>query len=172
MTNEEMFEKNMKLAYKIANKYRTNYIEEYEDIKQIALLGLWNAVLTFKHTYVFSTYAYPVISNTINMYLRKNKKHKNNISIETEFKENLTIADTLEDDQDYILQFHDKEEIAEMKQTLKSKWSNLNIQEQNVIAKTLQGKTQTEIAKDLGTSQVQVSRVRNRLKKKLGGSKQ
>lgn len=32
MTKEELFEKNTLMAYKIANKYRTNYHKEYEEI--------------------------------------------------------------------------------------------------------------------------------------------
>ena len=66
MTNKEIFNNNINIAYKIANKYLINYRNEYEDIKQVALLGLWKAVLTFKNGYAFSTYAYPVIQNAIN----------------------------------------------------------------------------------------------------------
>lgn len=38
MTNEELFNNNIKIAYKIANKYKINYVNEYDDIKQIALM--------------------------------------------------------------------------------------------------------------------------------------
>lgn len=88
MTNEEMFNKNINIAYKIANKYLDNYKNEYEDIKQIALLGLWKAVLTFKNTYAFSTYSYKVIFNEINHYLRNRKKaYLNEISIQNQIAE-------------------------------------------------------------------------------------
>ena len=97
MTNEEMFEKNIKIAYKIANRYRINYLSEYEDIKQIALLALWKAVLTFNNTNAFSTYAYVVISNEINLYLRRNKKTEQEISINTSINDGeLTIEDILQ----------------------------------------------------------------------------
>ena len=87
MTKEEMFNKNIKIAYKIANRYLTNYASEYEDIKQIALMGLWKAVSTFNNTHAFSTYAYTVISNEINYYLRTVKKHYNTISLKREVKD-------------------------------------------------------------------------------------
>ena len=38
MTNEEIFNNNVNIAYKIANRYVTNYYEEKEDIRQIALM--------------------------------------------------------------------------------------------------------------------------------------
>ena len=40
MTKEELFNQNMGLAYYVAQKYKTNYQDELEDIKQVALMGL------------------------------------------------------------------------------------------------------------------------------------
>ena len=68
MTKEEMFNKNIKLAYKIANKYRINHSNEIEDIKQIALIGLWKAVTRYNGKNTLSTFAYVVIQNEINLY--------------------------------------------------------------------------------------------------------
>ena len=99
MTTEEMFKKNIGLAYKIARKYLFNHSYEIEDIKQVALIGLWKAVLTFKNTHTFSAYAYTVISNEINLYLRKNKKREQEISINTKINDDeLTIEDMLQDE--------------------------------------------------------------------------
>src|SRR5699024_1757798 len=87
---------------KIANRYLVNYANEYEDIKQVALMGLWKAVLTFNDTHAFSTYAYTVISNEINMYLRTIKKNNSTISLKQEVKENITLEDILADKNNYI----------------------------------------------------------------------
>lgn len=96
MTKEELFEKNTLMAYKIANKYRTNYNRYYEDIKQEALLGLWRACQTYNESTKFSTYAYVCIKNTVNMYIRRFRKHEDrNISIYTITVDNLSIEDSL-----------------------------------------------------------------------------
>ena len=50
MTNEEIFNDNVNIAYKIANRYRTNYYEEIEDIQQIALIELWRCVVNWEFT--------------------------------------------------------------------------------------------------------------------------
>lgn len=95
MTKEELFEKNTLMAYKIANRYRTNYNRYYEDIKQEALLGLWKSCQTYNESTKFSTYAYVCISNTINMYIRGLRKHEDhNISIYTLTVDNLSIEDS------------------------------------------------------------------------------
>ena len=62
------------MTNKIANKYRANYSEEFEDIKQLALIGLWKAVTRYNGKNALSTFAYVVIQNEINLYLRKIKK--------------------------------------------------------------------------------------------------
>lgn len=76
MTNEEIFNNNVNIAYKIANRYRTNYYEEIEDIRQIALMELWRCIVNWDHVHALTTYAYLCIPNKINMYLRHVKKHE------------------------------------------------------------------------------------------------
>lgn len=118
MTNEEMFNNNIKIAYKIASKYKINYLKEYEDIKQIALMALWKAVIKFNYKNAFSTFAYVVISNEINCYLRENKNNKFNISINTEIYENLTIFDVIEEKENSIEKIEEtieKEKIEKIK---------------------------------------------------------
>ena len=76
MTNEEMnemFNKNVNIAYKIANRYRTNYPEEYEDIKQVALLGLWKAIQHYNPKWSLSTIEYITIFHNIKVYLSSDK---------------------------------------------------------------------------------------------------
>lgn len=165
MTKEEMFNKNIKIAYKLANRYLTNYASEYEDIKQIALTGLWKAVSTFDNTHVFSTYAYTVISNEINYYLRTVKKHYNTISLKQEVKENITLEDILADKNNYIEKLENSLAIENyISQTRNSK---LKEQEKIVFELTLKGYKQRQIAKIIGCSQAEVSRKIRKLRSKI-----
>lgn len=103
MTNDEFFNNTTPIAYKIAWSYRGCGIE-IDDLKQMSLLGLWKAVLTFKEGKGsnFCTYAYRVIQNEINLKLRRVKQEKNNKHLYDEIEENLTIADIVSDEHDYI----------------------------------------------------------------------
>lgn len=165
MTNEEMFNKNIKIAYKIANRYLTNYASEYEDIKQIALMGLWKAVSTFDNTHVFSTYAYTVISNEINYYLRTVKKNYNTISLKQEIKENITLEDILADKNNYIEKLENSLAIENYISQIRN--SKLKEQEKIVFELTLKGYKQRQIAKIIGCSQAEVSRKIRKLRSKI-----
>ena len=73
MTNEELFNENIKLAYYMAKKYSNVKIEK-EDLIQIALLGLWKAAKSYNSDKVkFNSYAGKVIQNEINYELRKKR---------------------------------------------------------------------------------------------------
>ena len=165
MTKEEMFSKNIKIAYKIANRYLTNYASEYEDIKQIALMGLWKAVSTFDNTHVFSTYAYTVISNEINYYLRTVKKHYNTISLKQEIKEDITLEDVLADKNNYIEKLENSLDIENYISQIRN--SKLKEQEKIVFELTLKGYKQRQIAKIIGCSQAEVSRKIRKLRFKI-----
>lgn len=164
MTNEEMFENNIRIAYKIANRYKINYLTEYEDIKQIALLGLWKAVLTFKNTHAFSTYAYPVISNEINLYLRKNKKTKLDISINTIIHDNLTFEDILQDE-DNIEKLLEDIEILKINQILNE--INITEKERKIYKLIQSGYKQQDVAEKFNMSQCQVSRIQKKIINKV-----
>lgn len=165
MTNEEMFNKNINIAYKIANRYLVNYANEYEDIKQVALMGLWKAVLTFNDTHAFSTYAYTVISNEINCYLRTVKKHYNTISLKQEIKENITLEDILADKNNYIEKLENSLDIENYIVQIKN--SKLKEKEKIVFELSLRGYKQDKIAKIIGCSQPQVSRLIKKLRKRI-----
>lgn len=165
MTNEEMFNKNIKIAYKIANKYLTNHASEYEDIKQIALMGLWKAVLTFNNKYAFSTYAYRVISNEINYYLRTVKKNHSTISLKQEIKENMILEDVLADKNNYIEKLENSLAIENYISQIRN--SKLKEQEKIVFELSLKGYRQDEIAKIVGYSQPHISRIIKKLRTKI-----
>lgn len=165
MTNEEMFNKNINIAYKIANRYLVNYANEYEDIKQVALMGLWKAVSTFNNTHAFSTYAYTVISNEINMYLRTIKKNNSTISLKQEVKENITLEDILADKNNYIEKLENSLDIENYIVQIKN--SKLKEKEKIVFELSLRGYKQDKIAKIIGCSQPQVSRLIKKLRKRI-----
>lgn len=166
MTKEEIFNKNIKLAYKIANKYRINHSEEFDDIKQIALMGLWKAVTRYNGKNTLSTFAYVVIQNEINLYLRKSKKSVKAISINTEFKENVTIEDILQAD-DSIEEFLDHVEQEEIKRVLNEVLENEKKINKQIYEMHRKGYKQHPISVATGTSQANVSRIISKINKKV-----
>lgn len=166
MTKDEMFNKNIKLAYKIANKYRLNHNEEFEDIKQIALMGLWKAVTHYNGKNALSTFAYVVIQNEINYYLRKANKVTKAISINTEIKDNLTIESILqtEDSIEKILDYIEQEEIKQVLNEILESESKTNKQ---IYEMHRQGYKQNPISVATGTSQANVSRTISKINKKV-----
>lgn len=167
MTNEEMnqlFNENTKIAYKIANQYRTNYPEEYEDIKQIALLGLWKAIQNYNPKWALSTIAYKIIFNNINYYLRSVKKHRDyDFSINTVLcsDENsvLTVEDLISDDKDQI-------DDTLQRMCIQQSFDKMNLSEieEKFINLKRQGLSQNEIGEKLNRSQAQISRIQTKLR--------
>jgi RNA polymerase sporulation-specific sigma factor len=160
----EIFEKNMKLAYMVANRY-SNYIREKEDILQIAFEGLWLAVKKYdENKSKFSTFAVTIMTNNINYYLRSVKKESNTAHLFDNIsgKENITYMDVLCDETLYM-------EEAENRIILRNclKQIRLNDKEQIIFKYWLEGKRQEDISKLTKTSQPSVSRTIKRIKAKL-----
>lgn len=140
-----------------------------EDIKQIALLGLWKTVINFDNRNKLSTYAYSVITNEINFFLRKEKKYKNLISIyEPVYQDyegnNLTILDILEDDIDLLDELEFNEIINIEKEVLDNQ---KNAKHKQIYLLHKNGKTQTEIANQYNISQVQVYRIVKKIRNQI-----
>jgi RNA polymerase sigma factor (sigma-70 family) len=74
MTPQQLFQQNIKLAYKLASRHYSNHLTS-EDIKQHALIGLWAACCTFDETkgIKLSTYAWTCIKNELTVALRGGK---------------------------------------------------------------------------------------------------
>ncbi len=170
MTNEEIFEKNIMIAYKIANRYRINYFEEIEDIKQIALIELWRCVVNWDHIHTLTTYAYSCIPNKINMYLRKVKKYRdNNLSINTNIsifndgdRNDFTLEDIIENEIDCIDFLIDDIDAQGVLNKI-----YLTNEEQYLIELRMRGLSQDKCAKIMNKSQPQISRDQKRIKKKI-----
>jgi RNA polymerase sporulation-specific sigma factor len=166
MTNEEMFNQNINLAYKVASKYLINYPSEYEDIKQIALLGLWKAVLNFDKSkgFAFSTFAYRIIFNEINMYIRRPLKHITNIiSLQTPINENTILEDVLADDFD-ITDNLEYQEIQKIKNNVLNKLSDKTRQ---IYLELENGQTQQQVADKFNLSQAYISRTQSKITKQI-----
>lgn len=122
--------------------------------------------MTFNNKYAFSTYAYAVIKNELNMYIRRhvNRMYKRTVSIETPITDDLILEDTLEDNNDYIEDLIDQIDMIEIKEILDSLY--LSDRDKRVLEMLFQGRTQTEIAIEIEVSQTQISRIRQNIIKR------
>lgn len=117
--------------------------------------------------YAFSTYAYKVIKNEINLEFRKINRNKNihTISLETPIIDNLTIGDTLENDYDIDQDIINNEYINKFNELLNSNLIKEN--EYQILILRLEGKSLTEIGKIIGRSKALVSQKLISIKKRF-----
>lgn len=167
MTNEEIFNDNVNIAYKIANKYMTNYYNEIEDIRQIALMELWRCIENWDHVHSLTTYAYLCIPSKINIYLRHVRKHEKNISINTVIHKNkddncLTIEDYIEDPDNCIFRLLDDINAEGVLDNI-----ILSEKEQKVLELRMNGFNQIACSKIMNCSQAQISRLQRNIKRKI-----
>lgn len=163
MTKEELFNQNIKLAYYFANRYQVSYPHDYEDIKQIALMGLWKAILKYDERAKFSTFAGIVIQNEINMYLRHIKKQNNMSRLEQEIGEKIILADIIASDEDELGELERQLDTETAKKHLDTEISKLNTRDREIYECLMRGDTQRQIASKVGISQPQVCRIRERI---------
>lgn len=167
MTNEEIFNNNVNIAYKIANRYRINYYKEIEDIRQIALMELWRCIVNWDHVHALTTYAYLCIPNKINMYLRYVRKHEKNISIDTVVYSDRdgndqTILDLIEDPDDCIFRLLDNINAEGVLDNI-----YLTEKERQVMDLRIEGFSQEQVGEIMNLSQAQISRIQMEIKKKI-----
>ena len=168
MTNEEIFNNNVNIAYKIANRYVTNYYEEIEDIRQIALMELWRCIKDWDHVHALTTYAYLCIPNKINMYLRHVRRHEKNISINTVVYSDgdgndQTILDLIKDPDDCIFKLLNNIDDQEVLNNI-----CFTEKEKQVINLRMEGLSQEQVGKIMNLSQAQISRIQIKIKNKIG----
>ncbi len=174
MTKEEkLFNDNIRLAYKIAESYKINYPNEFEDIQQIALLHLWNCCKTFDPNKAqLSTYSYTYMRNGINYYLRHVKKHySNDVSMNTPVlnckkdANSLTLGDIIADDFDVFDEIDNKINLNIIKNFMYSIY--LTEDEKTVLSLRLKGHTQQKIGLITNKKQPTVSRILKRVERKI-----
>jgi RNA polymerase sporulation-specific sigma factor len=212
---EIVFLNNTALLKSIIKRFKNKGVE-YEDLYQIASMGLVKAITNFDESFnvKFSTYTVPmvvgeikrymrdngavkvsrtlkILANKINRYIDNYQSYKGDSpSIEVIAKEfNITGEEVVIglDSAKMPLSIYDKFEDEDDGQELIEKIPNLDSEDKLlnkihlstiieklsekerkiVILRYFRDKTQSEIAKELGVSQVQVSRLENKIIDKL-----
>jgi RNA polymerase sporulation-specific sigma factor len=169
-----LIERNLRLVSHVAKKY--NYGES-EDLISIGIIGLIKAIETFKPEMGkrISSYAARCIDNEILMYIRANKKRRNDTSIDEKINtenegHDITLGDLLYNkDYDIDDQVNFRFELKRMYETIKH---CLQQREKLIVALRyglINGceKTQREIASLLGISRSYVSRIEKRALEKM-----
>ena len=156
---------NHKLIYKVLHKYNLDVEEFYG----AAAVGLCKAAKTFKPElgYAFSTYAYKVMANEINKEFRSIDKHQklNLISGEevihvSENGDEITLFETLSSDENI-------EDTTIDRITADVLLENFKQSDKDIFIRYALGESQVEIARDLGVSRANISRIIQKIRNKV-----
>ena len=158
-----LVEHNLRLVIYIARKF-DNTGADADDLVSVGTIGLIKAVNSFnpEKNIKLATYASRCIENEILMYLRRLVRVRSEVSFDeplnTDWEGNeLLLSDVLGTDSDTV--YKDIETGVE-KELLRSALEKLPEREKKIMAlRYLSGKTQVEVAKEIGISQAQVSRL-------------
>lgn len=172
-----LIERNLRLVANIVNKKYNSNKNENEDLCSVGSIGLIKAIKTFDSSRdtKLSTYAARCIENEILMYLRKNARAKNEISLEEPIN---TDKDGNETSLMNLISTDGDTVIDEVEHNLKVKWlykkiSTILKKNEIEVLKARYGlynedeKTQQQIADKLGISRSYVSRIESKAIKKL-----
>ncbi|MBP5245787.1 MAG: RNA polymerase sporulation sigma factor SigE [Clostridiales bacterium] len=168
-----LVEHNLRLVVYIAKRFENTGIN-IEDLISIGTLGLIKSINTFKNekNIKLATYASRCIENEILMYIRKNAKSKNDVSLEEPLNvdwdgNELLLSDILGTDEDTVDKNIEKEE---EKSVLRSAVRKLNKRDRAIIEMRFglndpdgREKTQKDVADTLGISQSYISRLEKRI---------
>ena len=172
---DELIEHNLRLVVFLAKKYENTGVD-LEDLVSIGTIGLIKGINTFSRgkNIKLATYASRCIDNEILMYLRKNKKTKTEVSIDTSLSfdpegNELHLEDVLGTDADIVTKGIEEE--AERRLMI-NEVMRLNPRDRDIIILRygLMGKeemTQKEVADLLGISQSYISRIEKKVIKRL-----
>ncbi len=172
-----LIEHNLRLVVYIAKKFDNTGVG-VEDLISIGTIGLIKSINTFnpEKNIKLATYASRCIENEILMYLRRNSKHKMEVSIDEPLNvdwdgNELLLSDILGTEEDVIYQGIENE--VERKLLIKA-ISKLSDREQTIIRLrfglgSADGKelTQKEVAELLGISQSYISRLEKKIMRRL-----
>ena len=174
---KELIEHNLRLVVYIAKKFDNTGVG-VEDLISIGTIGLIKAINTFKSdkNIKLATYASRCIENEILMYLRRNSRVRQEVSLDEPLNvdwdgNELLLSDILGTDEDVI--YRDLESEAERK-VLFHAISKLSKRERAIINLRFgldreDGKemTQKEVADLLGISQSYISRLEKKIMRQL-----
>lgn len=171
-----MIEHNIKLVINQVVKKFNNTPYDKEELVSVGLIGLIKAVDAFDYTknFKFTTYAYRCINNEILMYINKNKKNLDVISLDQPISTNedfinITQKDLLVDESVNFVYDYERKELIE---AIKPSLNFLSDLERKFVILYFgfiddREYTQSEIAKQEHMSQSHVSRIINRAIKKI-----
>lgn len=148
----KLFQDNQNLAYHILSKYYPTYMQN-EDKRQEALIGLWQACLTFEEGKAkFSTYAGKCIINSIRITLRQWNKVPETLSLDQPLggEDNSLLFEVIEDPTSAI----DDGLIC-----FKEFWKTLTNLERRCVQLRLEGNSQADIARMLGVTRSYINQV-------------
>ena len=168
-----LVERNLRLVVYIAKRFENTGIG-IEDLISIGTIGLMKAINTFNtdKNIKLATYASRCIENEILMYIRKNTKTRNDISLDEPLNvdwdgNELLLSDILGTDNDEVHKGIEKEE---EKSVLRSAVKKLKKRDRIIIELRFglsdpEGKelTQKEVADMLGISQSYISRLEKKI---------
>ena len=170
-----LIEHNLRLVVFLSKKYENTGVD-LEDLVSIGTIGLIKGINTFKSgkNIKLATYASRCIDNEILMFLRKNKKIKSEVSIDSSLSfdgegNELHLEDVLGTDPDIVTK---PIELKSDKDLLLQEISKLNSRDRDIIVLRygLMGHkelTQKEVAEKLGISQSYISRIEKKVIKRL-----
>lgn len=171
-----LIEHNLRLVVYVAKKYDSVQNGSIEDLISIGTIGLVKAVNTFKidKNIKLATYASRCIENEILMFLRKNNKLRQEISLDEPLNvdydgNELLLSDIVGTDKDII---QDEIEINDQKEKFYKALDHLNKREQEILTMRYglvghEELTQKDVAEALGISQSYISRLEKKIIKKL-----
>lgn len=171
-----LIEHNLRLVVYVAKKYDSLPNGNIEDLISIGTIGLVKAVNTFKldKNIKLATYASRCIENEILMFLRKNNKLRQEISLDEPLNvdydgNELLLSDIIGTDKDIV---QDEIEHNDQKEKFYHALHYLNPREQQILMMRYglighEELTQKDVAEILGISQSYISRLEKKIIKKL-----
>lgn len=166
---EILINQNIGLIWGIVKKFIGKGYET-EDLYQIACMGFIKAIKRFDTSYKvkLSTYAVPYILGEIKKFIRDDGIIKISRSVkELGFKVLMESINEENNERKIFSEFDEQSKIID-KITIEELVENLNMRDKKIIKLRFYGeKTQTQVAKIMGISQVQVSRIEKRILKDL-----
>lgn len=168
---------NTGLSYHVAHKFKSTGIE-IEELAQVGMIGLIKAARTFKpeKQVKFSSYAARCITNEILMYLRRNKKHRHQTSLDAPVgsadgvDREIYLSDVLGTDPDEVSRTVEMQEDIYLLHNLIKK---LDPRSQEIIELRygLNGRevlTQRELSMHLGITQHYICKIEKKIIARLG----
>ena len=166
---EILINQNIGLIWGIVKKFIGKGYET-EDLYQIACMGFIKAIKRFDTSYKvkLSTYAVPYILGEIKKFIRDDGIIKISRSVKgLGFKVLMESINEENNERKIFSEFDEQSKIID-KITIEELVENLNVRDKKIIKLRFYGeKTQAQVAKIMGISQVQVSRIEKRILKDL-----